>query len=164
MKEKMKSKDDSIFKSVLFAFMILIMHILLIGGIGVLIFFFYGIMNYMVWILAGVACLVASGGYWFYRRVKSDGEEIKGMVGESILKGKTVEVSFLGGMASFKIGDSSVNPATRQLPLNQHRQLAAPEPQSVKALTELSRLYEKKLITLEEYNKAKHDIFKDNTD
>ena len=56
--------------------------------------------------MIGVLFVSMGVAYWFYRRVKSDSRVIKDIIGDASLNGKSVEVSFLGGMASFKIGDS----------------------------------------------------------
>ena len=51
--------ENPLYKNILVAFLILIMHVLLLGGVGVLILFFYGIINYTAWIILGSLCLVA---------------------------------------------------------------------------------------------------------
>ncbi len=147
-----------LYKSILAAFMILIMHVLLLGGIGVLVLFFYGIVNHMAWMIFGVLCL-SGGGYWLYKRVKSDGKALKEMVGGSF-KGKTIEVSLLGRLATFKICDSQFNRGTDRLRAGRGKQLPGPDLQTIGTLPELARLYEKKLITSDEYKKAKQEILK----
>ena len=99
----------------------------------------------------GVLCLTMAVAYWFYRRVKSDASVIKDIIGDASLNGKSVEVSFLGGMASFKIGDAQQGNI---------KQLEAPKSETIVTLTELGKMYEKKLITSEEFNKAKDKILK----
>jgi hypothetical protein len=149
---------NTLYQNILAAFLILIMHVVLVAGIGVLILFFYGIINHMAWIIIGTSCLFI-GGYWLYRRIKSDSRVLRNIAGDS-LKGKTVEISFLGGMATFKISDSQVNKRINKDPSNSLRQLEAPNSENINSLTELARLYEKKLITSDEYNKAKEKILK----
>jgi len=147
--------ENSVFKSIFVAFLILFMHVILLAGVAILILLFYGIINHMVWMIAGFV-LIAIWGYLFYRKVIEDSKELKNVVGD--LKGKNVEINLLGGLARFRMSDPAINQNVRQLS-NQHpKELAAPESDNVKSLTELSRLYEKKLITLEEYEKAKKDL------
>jgi len=141
--------EYSVFKNLSVAFLILLMHVVLIGVIGVLTLFFGWIGNNVGWIIIGVSCVTLVGGYWFYRRMKSDSKVIKDIVGDASLKGKTVEVSFLGGMASFKIGESQSNNI---------KQLDAPKTEHTISLTDLADLYEKKLITSDEFNKVKEKI------
>ncbi|GBD97990.1 MAG TPA: SHOCT domain-containing protein [Nitrospirae bacterium] len=152
--------EHPLYKNISIAFLILIMHILLLGGIGVLILFFYGIINYTIWIILAGLCLAAGTAYWFYRRMKSDGRALRNMAGGSLLKGKTVEVSFLGGVATFKISDSKAGRTINRDTSSRIKQLAASDYENIKTLTELSRMYEKKLITSDEYNKAKQEILK----
>ncbi len=147
--------EDTIYRNILTVFLILTGHVLLIGGIGALIFFFYGIINHMVWMILGILGLLA-GGYWFYKHMKSDMKALN-LTGDS-LKGKTVEVSFLGGVATFKITDSQVSQKIKGLPSDRPRQLTARKPDNIKTLTELAQMYEKKLITFDEYNRAKQKI------
>jgi len=147
--------ENSLVKSIFVAFLILTMHVLLIAGIGILILLFYGIINHMVWMIVGIV-LIAIWGYLFYRKVIEDSKELKNVVGD--LKGKNVEIKLLGGLATFRMGDSVPNNSTKQLSAGRPRELAAPESDRVKSLTELSRLYENKLITYEEYQKAKKDL------
>ena len=147
--------ENPLVKSIFVAFLILIMHVLLIAGIGILILLFYGIINHMVWMIVGFV-LIAIWGYLFYRKVIEDSKELKNVVGD--IKGKNVEIKLLGGLATFRMGDSDPNNNMKQLSAGRPRELASPESDSVKSLTELSRLYENKLITLEEYQKAKKDL------
>ncbi len=152
-----KLAENSLFKSIFVAFLILFMHVILIAGVAILILLFYGIIHHMVWMIAGFV-LIVIWGYLFYRKVIEDSKELKNVVGD--LKGKNVEIKLLGGLARFRMSDPTMNQNVRQLSKHRPEALAAPESDSVKALTELSRLYEKKLITLEEYEKAKKDILK----
>ena len=146
--------ENSLYKSILGAFLILITHVLLLGIIGVLILIFHGIIKYIGWIILGLSLSVIGWWYWFYRRMRSDSEMIKKVVGNSLLKGKSVEVSFLGGAATFKLSNSD-NIKTIENPPGVQGQLAGPAPEHTEKLTELARLYEKKLITNDEYSKAK---------
>jgi len=154
----MKHPDEnSLYKSILGAFLILIVHVLLLGVIGVLILIFHGIINYMGWIILAIALSVIGSWYWFYKRMKSDKKMIRKIVDDSLLKGKSVEVSFLGGAATFKLSDSN-NIKTIETPSGNRGQLAGPAPEHTDKLMDLARLYEKKLITDEEYNKAKKHL------
>lgn len=148
--------DNTIRSSIMAAFLILIMHVVLLGGIGALILFFYGIVNHMVWILLAAACLMIAG-YLFYRRIRADSQIFRNFTAGS-LKGKTVEVSFMGGLANFRISDSQARPALRHETPLKIDSLPAPDKENVKTLAELARLYEKDLITAEEFQKAKQKI------
>jgi LPXTG-motif cell wall-anchored protein len=144
--------ESSIYKSLLIAFSILIMHVFMLLGVSVLVLFVYGMINNIGWVLLGVSLLLAGGGLWIYRRTKRDGIAIKDAIGDSLMKGRSVEVSFLGGMATFKISDNrdADSPSTRKITMDV----------PAESLTELARLYEKRLISQEEFVEAKKKIFK----
>jgi hypothetical protein len=82
------------------------------------------------------------------------------MMNSPLFKGREVEISLLGGLASLKVGKP------RHLLLeNYHgeiKQLEDPDSVRFKELNELVRLFENNLITLEEYNQAKKQIFNPN--
>ncbi len=155
-----KKAENTIYKGILGAFLILIMHVALLGIIGILILFFHGIVNYLGYIIIGMSCSVIIWWYWFYRRSKKHSSVVRGIVEDSILSGKSVEISLFGGAATFKVGDSKTAQIAVKGGQNTVRQLESPKPDSVDTLTDLGRLYEKKLITAEEFEKAKKNILK----
>jgi len=151
-----QQSEYTIYKNLLAAFLILAIHILLIGGIGILILFFYGIVNHLVWVIIGISC-VSGGGIWLYTRLKSDVRAIRNITGES-LKGKTIEASFLGGVANFRISDSRYTTQIPGTPAGPARQLTGPDPDSPDSLADLERLYKKQIISRDEYVRAKKKI------
>ena len=75
-------------------------------------------------------------------------------------KDRRVEVNLLGGLASFKIDHN--DPARRAIEgeiTAPARQLEDPDLMRVRELSELSRLLENNLITLEEYDRVKNILF-----
>jgi hypothetical protein len=160
MKVNSVKENDGVIKSVFIAYFILLLHILLLAGLGVLILFFRGIVNYMLWIfLVGTGVIIFSA-YRFYRRMKKEGKTLREMMNSPLFRGREVEISLLGGLASLKVGKP------RHLLLeNYHgeiKQLEDPDSVRFKELNELVRLFENNLITLEEYNQAKKQIFNPN--
>ena len=151
-----QQSEHTIYKNILAAFLILLIHVLLVGGIGVLILFFYGIVNHLIWVILGISC-ISGGGAWLYHRLKSDVKAIRNITGES-LKGRTIEASFLGGVANFKISDSGSAGDRRQITSTRTRQLSAPDADAMDSLADLARLYEKNLISRDEYERAKKKI------
>jgi hypothetical protein len=92
--------------------------------------------------------------------MKRERKTLKEMMNSPMFRGREVEISFLGGMASLKVGKP------RQ-PLIEHypgdiKQLEDPDTLHLRELNELVRLFENNLITLEEYNQAKKQIFSSN--
>ncbi len=160
---KTTKDSNSVFKSVFVAYFILILHVLLIAGLGMLVIFFRGIIQYMFWIfLAGTAIILLSA-YRFYKRMKKERKSLQEMLALPDFQGRSVEVSVLGGFATIKLGQSTDSHQT--LALNdktnsQHiKQLESGETLHVKELNQLARLLENNLITKEEFNKAKKQLF-----
>lgn len=148
-------ESEGVMKSVLTAYFILVLHALLIAGLGFLVLFFRGLVNYMLWIFLGGVVLVIISGYLFWRRMKAEGKTLREMLGSPMFRGRTVEVSLLGGLATVKmgngpaIGDGSDGPAL---------QLEAPASARVRELCELARLLENDLITVDEFNRTKQQL------
>lgn len=154
-----KKDSQGLMTSVLMAYLVLVLHVLLIAGLGFLVFFFRGIINYMVWIFLGGTVAILASAYLFYRRMKAEGRTLRQTLNSPIFRGRTVEVSFLGGLASFRLGKQDApkslgNDGTGEVP-----QLEDPERMKVRELTELARLLENDLITIEEYNQFKRKLF-----
>jgi hypothetical protein len=158
---KNKIEDDKHFKSVLMAYFILLLHVLLVAGLVLLVIFFRGIINYMIWIFIAGSIVILASGYHFYKRMKEEGKTLRDILSSPQLSGRTVEVSILGGLASFKIGRPDNVPLLNSDSFGQHQQqLEDPNTIRTKELTELVRLLQNDMITLEEYNKAKRQILK----
>jgi hypothetical protein len=155
------SEEDKHFKSVLMAYLILVLHVLLIAGLVMLVIFFRGIINYMLWIFIGGSAVILASGYHFYKQLQKDGKTLREMLSSSRLGSSPIEVSFLGGIASFKIGRPGSTPALSSDAAGQPlQQLEDPATVRIRELTELVRLLEDNLITLDEYNKVKQQILK----
>jgi len=147
------------FKSVLMAYAILIFHVFLIALLLFLVIFFHGLIQYMTWIFLGGSAAIIFSGYHFYKRMKVQGKTLKEMLSSPLLGDKTVEVSFLGGVATFKISGTENVQAIDAQPFTQTRQLEDHTTIRVRELTDLVRLLESDMITLEEYQNIKHQIF-----
>ena len=155
-----QNNGDGLIKSVMMAYMILILHVFLLMGLGVLVVFFRGIVHYMLWIfLFGTIGILASG-YWFYRRMKAEGRSLRETLNSPLFRNKTVEVSLLGGLAQFRVGQSNGPRLLDDDRPDPSRQLEWSGDSQVQELTELARLLQSGLITNDEYEKAKKKIFR----
>lgn len=155
---KKHRNKDGLFKGVLMAYTVLLLHVTLVAALGFLVFFFRGIVQYMGWIMAGGLIAVCASGYYFYRRMKTEGKNLREMLRMPLLAGKSVEVSVLGGLASFRVGDPGggrqrIDAGQRAYPL-----LENPESDHVRELESLVRLFESGLITQDEYHRAKEKL------
>lgn len=155
-----RTQGDGILKPVMMAYLVLALHVALIVVLGLVVLFFSGIVQYVFWIfLLGAAAVVASF-YYFYRRVKAERRSLNRTLQSPMFNGRPFEVSLLGGLASFKVGGADdvpkLGPGTHQ-PANQ---LEDPETVRLREIKELAYLLKNDLITREEYEKAKQQIFK----
>jgi hypothetical protein len=141
--------------------MILALHVLLIAGLGLMVLFFRGFVHYMLWIFLAGAALIGYSGYRFWRRMKTEGKTLAEMLGGPMFRGRSVEVSLLGGIASIKLGrpegsrllsEEDVGPAPRRL--------EDPDTARIRELSELARLLERDLITRREYDTAKERLLR----
>ncbi|MBW2603531.1 MAG: hypothetical protein JRE28_04335 [Deltaproteobacteria bacterium] len=156
-----KEKENQHFKSVLMAYFILVLHVVLVAGLVLMVIFFRGIVNYMIWIFLGGLIVIIASGYHFYKRMKREGKTLQKILNTYRNSGRSVEVSFLGGLASLKIGGENHHPPALNSNSSGHlKQLEDPEAIRYKEFSELVRRLENNLITLEEYNKFKEQIFK----
>jgi len=157
---KKNNEITNITNSLLLASSILIFHVILIAGIGILVLFFSGIVNYILWIFLAGSALIAVSGYLFYRYMKKEGSTaLLKILSFPELKGKNIEVNLFGGLASFKIAKDKSEPMVIEsdvIPLS--RRLEDPDARRLRELTELARMLEKNLITLEEYYQVKKSL------
>ena len=159
--KKKKKNENSLFKGVMTAYLIVVLHVLLIAGVGLLVIFFQGIIKYMAWIFFGGSALIITSVYFFYRLIKKQGMTLRENLNSPMFHGRAVEVSLMGGLASVKIGGGSgVTPALGNNSSTQYLQLEDPASVRLRELTELANLLEKNLITLDEYNAFKQQILK----
>lgn len=145
------------------AYGILMLHLVLIAGLGLLVLFFRGFLEYMIWVFLGGSTALAISAYRFYKRMKQEGKTLKEMLSMPMFRNRTVEISLLGGIASLKLGKPQQGPAHEQVEspyIDTHHQIEDPVTARVRELTELARMLENDLITLEEFNQVKGELFR----
>lgn len=147
-------------KSVMMAYLILVLHVVLLVGLGILVFFFRGIVHYMLWIVLFGGLGILASGYWFYRRMKAEGRSLRETLNSPLFRNKTVEISLLGGLAQFRVGQPNGRPLLDQDRSDDTHQLEWSGDTPVQELTELARLLQSGLITPDEYEKAKQQLFR----
>ena len=150
-------ENKGMFKGVFVAYFILILHVLLLAGLGLLILFFRGVVNYMLWIFLIGGAIIFFSAYRFYRKMKREGKNLRDMMNSPVFRGREVEVSLLGGLASLKVGKPE-HDLIEYRP-DEIRRLEDPESVRMRELNELVRLLESDLITREEYDQAKKGLF-----
>lgn len=154
-----KNESSGLMKSILAAHLILILHVMLIAGLGCLILFFRGIVQYMAWILVIGSAGIFFAGWLIRRRMVKEGKQLKEILSLPSLSGRTIEVSVLGGMASIRLEKPNESLSVEQPGLLEHQTpLITSESYHLRELSELVELLNKNLITLEEYNQFKTKI------
>ncbi|MBU0995546.1 MAG: SHOCT domain-containing protein [Proteobacteria bacterium] len=159
LKKDKTNSGDGVVKSVFIAYFILVMHVALVAGIGLLILFFRGIVHYMLWIFLGGSASIIGIGYLLYKKMKKEGKSLQEILALPAFSGRSVEVNLLGGLASLKLGKTQNSNHLGYHPQDNLKQIQGPTSLRVNDLSELARLYEKNLISKEEYVKAKQEIF-----
>lgn len=151
---------EGLIKSVMVAYLVLVLHVLLILGLGLVVIFFSGIVHYMLWIFLVGAVAILTSFFYIYRRMKAEGRTLREMMLSPLFNGRPVEISLLGGLASFRIGGTAGGP--HELGTGTHHpshQLEDPGTIRLREIKELADLFKEDLITREEYENAKHHIF-----
>jgi hypothetical protein len=159
MNMKPEKPAMELFKGVMLAHMILGLHVVLICLIGLVVIFFGGIARYWAWIFLSGLALTGLGAFLIYRKLKAQGRDlVRDLRGVAVPSGGTLEVSFLGGLASVKLARPA-GPSTPELAApSAPALLEDPETQRLRNLTDLAQLYEKDLITREEFECAKQTL------
>jgi len=159
MSTKADNSGAELFKGVLLAHVIIGLHVGVIALIGLLVIFFGGIARYWGWILLGGLTAAGLFGVFLYHKVKSRGRDIyRDIRSAPVMPGGTLEVSLLGGLASVKFSkpaDAPALPHTTALPAL----LEDSATLRIRELGNLARMYEKNLITREEFERAKAAMF-----
>jgi len=150
--------QDSIFKGVLLAYFVLFLHVILIVGLALVMVLFGGVVTYLPWILAIGGLLIVLSAYLWWKHMKRQGKKIKDILKDPLLQGRSIEISFLGGFASLKLGQNQEPPAITQGHLGTARQLQAPDADRSEQLANLGRLLKQDLITIDEFLEAKKEL------
>ncbi len=156
-----KKEKTGLFKGIMMAYTILVLHVILVALVGCVVLFFRGITEYMVWILIGCSSLILFSGYYFFRRIRQEGRSLRDTLNTPMFNGRSLEISFLGGFASFKIGSPANMPPALGMSdtFEPFRQIEDPATVRIRELKELVRMLENNLITIDEYNRTKQQLF-----
>ena len=161
MTTKNKDQGENLFKAVILTHIILFLHLLIIAGLVLMVIFFRGVTQHMLWVFLGATGLLLLSGLIIYRHIKSKGKKMfNDIENSSLFQGRSFEISFLRGLASLKFGQPDDQKVLENPSSEVNLQLEDPETVRIRDLTELARMYEKGLITSDEYNRAKNLILK----
>ena len=150
--------QESIFKGVLLAYFVLVFHVVLIIGLGVVMLFFGGVIAHLPLILALGFVAVAGSCYLWWQHLKKRGKNLRDMLRDPLFEGRSVEVTLLGGLASFKLGEPREPLTIEHSASEGPKQIQDSSTPHAEELTKLARLLKQDLITYDEYLEAKKDI------
>ena len=161
MTKQNKHQGENLFKAVMMTHFILFLHLLIIIGIVLMVIFFQGIARHFWWILLAVTLVLLLTAFIIFRRIKADGKKmLHDLENSSVYRERGFEVSILRGLVSLKLGQPDALKKIEDGSTPTTLQLEDPETIRIRDLTELARMYEKNLITAEEYDRAKNKIMK----
>ncbi len=154
-------KKDDVFKNVFTLFFILLLHVVLLVCIGAGILLFKGIYQFLPWIIGGIMLLLAGIGWIIYKKLKSDSARTRNFFDLPEFRDRQVEVKLLGGVVSVNLGGKQQDTAVKQLPAD-HESSGYPDGISYSdkesQIIELTDLYQKNLITKDDFETAKQNI------
>ncbi|BCR03419.1 hypothetical protein DESUT3_04880 [Desulfuromonas versatilis] len=152
-------KEKGLMGSIFITYFVLILHAVLIILLGLAVVFFRGVVEYMVWIVLGGLLLVGLSGFLFFRRLRQTNRSLRDVINDPAFKGRSLEISFLGGLASVRVGSpGNGHPALERDISQEVHQLEDPETLRVRDLDRVARMLESNLITQQEFEQLKREI------
>jgi hypothetical protein len=149
---------ENLFGGVLLAHLVLVLHVILILGLGACVFFFGGVITYLPWVLTLGGVLVVSSAYLWWKHIKRRGRKLRDALKDPLFQGRTVEVSLLGGLASVRLGQSQEPLAIPHEGPKRPKQLMDPSAPHAEQLASLARLLKDDIITIDEFLAAKKEL------
>lgn len=157
-----KADKEGLFKSIFTAYFILLLHVFLLAGVGLSVVLFKGVYHYLPYIMAGLAILVLSVAWIIYRRMRESTTDLRAVLSAPEFQDRTVEVKLLGGLASFKIrakeNSSLLLDHTSASPYSDPQLIENSAAKAERKMLELAALYDRELITKEEFETARQNI------
>jgi hypothetical protein len=156
-KKRSDNGHEGLIKGIVAAHSILLLHLLMIGALGLTIVFLTGLVQYMGWIVLGGLTILSLWAYLIYRRVRKEGKNIGQALQAPMFQGREVEIRLLGGFASLKLGKPE-GQALESGGYTPPAQLESPDTERAREIAALAQLLEKNLITREEFDQAKRQL------
>ncbi|NLV23413.1 MAG: hypothetical protein GXY54_01345 [Deltaproteobacteria bacterium] len=156
---KEEQKEKGLLGSVFTAYFVLVFHVLLIVLLCLAVVFLRGFNEYLGWIVFGGIALIGLSIYLFIRKMRRDNQKIRDLIRDPAFQGKSLEISFLGGMATLKVANNG--PFSAELGAAQAPpQLEDPHTIRIRELSQIARLLENNMITQAEFDSLKEEILK----
>ena len=157
----MKLNDEqnkNFFSGVVLAYLVLLLHILLMVGLGITVIVIKGIYDFRWLILLAGIAIIGGSGYYFYRYFKEHKQKLHDLMSDPAFNDRTLEISLMGGLATVRLGHKDDNIKLIQADETEVKQLEQPKSVQIKELTELTRMLDDELITREEFLQLKKEI------
>jgi uncharacterized membrane protein len=159
MKNKSKLQGSEIMKGLLLAQFIILFHVIIIAVLGITVLLLGGFAQNLIWIILGVVIFTLTLTYIIYRRVKIQGRDLLRNLDQSAaMRGRALEISFMGGVMSLKVGSSDALPALEHNGARKIHRLEDSETIRNRDLADLAQLLADDLISIEDYARAKQKI------
>jgi len=155
-----KSDQEGLFKNIFIGYFILLLHVLLLAGIGLFVVFIKGVFTFLPWIMGGTVLLVLVIAWLFYRRMQKSAAQLSDMLSNAHMQDRNIEVRLLGGLAAFKINAKQPADLLPDSPGGDRntRLIETETDRAERRMHQLDDLYEKDLITKEEFEQARQTI------
>ena len=151
-------QNKNFFSGVVLAYLVLLLHILLMVGLGITVVVIKGIYDFRWLILLAGIAIIGGSGYYFYRYFKEHKQKLHDLMSDPAFNDRTLEISLMGGMATVRLGHKDDNIKLIQADETEVKQLEQPKSVQIKELTELTRMLDDELITREEFLQLKKEI------
>ena len=153
---------EGLFKSIFTAYFILLLHVFLLAGVGLTVVLFKGVYHYLPWVMGGIGVLVLLMALIIYRKMRASSSSLREVLATPEFQDRAVEVKLLGGLASFNIkakeNSTALLPEHTEAGFQDARLIEDAVTRAERKMLELNTLYEKNLITREEFEAARQTI------
>jgi len=156
--DREEKNKDGMMKGLLVAQVILLGHVVLVCAIFFVMVFFQGVVRYMPWIFLAGGAIIAFIIWRIYAKMKREHKNLGDILRDPMFEGRSIEISFMGGAMQLKLGMPAAPLLIEDANPGAARQNETRPALQVRELTALAVLFERKLITEDEYNKAKSDL------
>ena len=159
------NNEDVTGDNILTAYKIVLAHIFLLFCVGLIILFFKGFYIYIGWILAGIGLFTIGILFFVYQRLAKSSSNIRSVLSMPEFEDKSLEIKLIGGLASFKVSPEQNPRIAPQQTLSGHSHFLLTEHKSdviEQRILKLIDLFEKDLVTEEEFKKAKAKLLEEN--
>ena len=161
LKDKLYSGD--IMKGLFLAQLIILFHVLIIAILGITVLLLGGLARNLIWIILGVVAVTLILTYVIYRRAKTQGSNMLRDLDQSgAVRGRPLEISFMGGLMSLKVGSPDAPPALEANRIGPIPRLEDAESIRKRELADLAQLLADDMISIEDYTSAKQKILSAN--